>query len=131
MAVPFATFDYHRFPRFIQVFLQGTPATPLDFHNYLQGLHHMYTHKEQFSLLMDASNMSGKIAPQYVVEQAMFMKESEENARKYLKKVAVITNSSLVQALIHNLFLIYKPVSETKLFTDKKQALRWLFNLDK
>lgn len=127
----FATFDYKRFPRFLQVHLQNSPSSDAEFQEYMQGLHDMYTHQKSFSLLFDASRLSPHMSPQYLLQQAMYMKESEDNARKYLQKIAIVTNSVLVKGLINNLFLIHRPVSDTKIFTDKKEALRWLFNIDK
>jgi hypothetical protein len=126
----FATFDYRRFPRYLQVIFHGAPADSAAFQEYINGLEHMYTHKEPFSLLFDASQLSLKIAPEYMVQQALYMKQSEPQAKAYLKKVAIVISSQLVRNLIHCLFQIHKPVSDTEIFTDKKSALRWLFNLD-
>lgn len=124
----FATFDYTRFPKFVVVKFQGVPDSQTEFDTFIANFQDMYRKKIIMSLIFDARNIQW-IPMNYLFQLASFMKVTAPLAKQYLQKSAIIVTSPLMQVGLDMLFQMQPPMSLTKTFTDKKDALRWIFNM--
>jgi len=125
---PFADFNFSQAPRFYQVKFSGAPHSPDEFSTFLANFDKMYAPQKEFAVLFDARLVEW-IGVSNFMELLGYTKHHEELAKLYMQKTAVLVTSPYIQSLIEKLLVLQPPANPTKFFTDKKAALRWLFNV--
>jgi len=106
------------------------PPRGNEFADFLKTLAGFYEYNTPYTMLMVPKNMGMGVLRE-VGTLVRYMKEYEEQHKKYLVKTAVLSDSGVVRAFINATFKIKKPVSDIRTFGSPEEAFEWLGWADK
>lgn len=96
-----------------------------EFSDFLAVLGSFYKHRRPYTMLIIPKNV-GMGALREVGTLVRYMREYEDQHRKYLFRTAVLSDSAVVRTFINATFQIKKPVSDIRTFGDPVKAFEWL-----
>jgi len=118
-----ATFYYTYWP-VVYITLSGDITTQ-DYDQFKNEFMSLYDRQQVFQVIIDTTGV-GSVGMSYLSKQASFMKTTEAQSRKYLRRMAIVMTDPLIKMLLKSLFCLRKPVVPVKVVNSSDEAYTWL-----
>lgn len=102
-------------PNVIVRFLRA-PVDDAEFERYLWRLDALYRQKRPMTITFDTTQLVGMIPVKHFKRQAEFMRSQNDQSEKYVRRVAVYIESSVVRGIVNLLMTLKPPVIQVRLF---------------
>ena len=109
----------------VVVRFNSVPKDDKDCSDYLHRLNYIYKKKQKFVILFDAYNV-GFVSLKHIKKQVNFMRNKEEETRKYMVRAAILVSSSVSKLVVNSIFAIKKPVVPCRVFVNAEEAKAYL-----
>jgi len=126
----FATIKIHKHKNILHIDFKGE-GTNQDVDDFYDELLRIYTKKQKknkkFNLVVDTTNMiSVNVCLKHMIRFIRFSYDNEHITGKLTKKMSVVVDSQyyIIVSTLEQMFVLRQPLSETKFYTDLKEAFK-------
>ena len=105
--------------------IHSAPSNEQEYDKFLEELTNVYSHKKQFSMLIDTSALQTNLLD-FVAKMGKWIKTNKENSILYLKKTAILLQSPVMQFFLNAVFFVVKPSTPYKITRNLEEAIEFL-----